>query len=72
MRLRSEEDGAVSDEREVCVGDRLIDGRRAVGGLLARIVRTMSSEEFDQWRLGRMLDRNYLRNRYAVGGHRDQ
>lgn len=49
----------------------LVDGRRCVGGLLARVVGAMSGEEFDQWRLGRMLDRNYLRNRFGVGGRHE-
>lgn len=57
------------------VGDRLIDGRRCVGGLLARVVAVMSGEEFDRWRFGQMLDRNYLRNRFRgefEGGRPDE
>lgn len=50
-------------------GDRLIDGRGAVG-VLVRVVAAMSPEEFDRWRFDRMLDRNYLRNRFGVGGRR--
>ena len=57
-------------DEQAQVGERLADGRGAVGGLLARVVAGMSGAEFDQWRFGRMLDRNYLRNRFGVGGHR--
>jgi hypothetical protein len=51
-------------------GSRLIDGRSGVGGLLARVVGRMSDAEFDEWRFGKMLDRNYLRNRFGVGVRR--
>jgi hypothetical protein len=48
--------------------ERLVDGQRAVG-VFARVVGSMTAEEFDQWRFGRMLDRNYLRNRFGIDGH---
>lgn len=56
----------MSDEQRV---RGLVDGRRFVG-VLARVVAGMNELEFDQWRLGQMLDRNYVRNRFGIGGSR--